>query len=1053
MDSIDNILKQHNKKPYIDLMKDISDYGKACAIHATGTGKMYLALKWLNDHKNEPFTFFAPTLTILNKFANLILETYFKDNYKSLLDASIEDKLEVIRVLLNNDNINFFTYSKLNLMNDEEIKELCVKNVVLDEFHHLGADKWGEASERFFKLHPSCNLMGLSATPIRPSDNKNMVELLFNGRISSILNLEDAIGKILPYPHMVYGMYSFKEEIDKLEEKLDKKLFSEDVKIKVKEKIKEARRMIEKADGIQEVFDKSISKFNLKKSKLIVFCSSIEDMKNKMKECKSWFPEGTNLKINCVSSDGDYRENERVINSFENDLFDGINLLFSVNMLNEGVHINDLDGVIMLRPTSSNIIFLQQLGRALAINDIDKRPVVFDLVNNVELMKKDMEQYRELLNTTNFKEGKEKENIDFELHYKLIDIIDYLSSIHHYYTSRRIREDIFLEYCKDPKHPTLENVKLNETFIYQGKKLNIGNMVEVARGQYKLRSASKEEIKKAKLRPMSDEEVIFFNKLKIKWTSDYMTDLDKKIEIFKEYCKEYSVTMENLKSTTVYKGYQLGTWINQFRIKYRKGTLTEEERNKLDNIGFVYEPNRFLSNEEKMAILENYCLVNKTTLENVRYEEVYKEYPVGIWVTVFKRKYNARGSEEKLKKIGIPLEESEIKKLEKLGMSWGSKLVSIEAKKNILKMYYKEKGKLENVKRNDEYRGYPIGDWLSDFKTKKSKGELGPNLVELLDKLGILWNSSKEVPFDIKCQIIEEYMKVNGKDFSSITYDEVYNGYKIGVWTSVFRAKYRAMLSKEKKDKKKKIVPLTDKEYERLCLFEGFGETSNKRLIGKKIEVIEMYCKKERKDLSDFNNIIEEYEGYPIDKWVKELRSEKQQGKLENEEIQRLNRLNMVWEIRPDFLGKLKVIDEYCYENNITLKDVDKKTVYKGYHIGNWIAIFKERLAIAIVLKKGESINTRNFTPLTKEEYEELIKRDPNWMDKKNLTDEFKIKILIEYYKDFKSIGNIKQKENYKGYPVGNWISSYRKKEKAGTINEKIKEELNKLKMKWGKNR
>ena len=110
--------------------------------------------------------------------------------------------------------------------------------------------------------------------------------------------------------------------------------------------------------------------------------------------------------------------------------------------------------------------------------------------------------------------------------------------------------------------------------------------------------------------------------------------------------------MADIKGLVVYKGYQLGTWVNQFRVKYRKGTLTEEEKEKLDSIGFVYETNRFISDEEKIKILAEYCSVNNTTLKDIRYEEVYKGYRIGAWVSTFKRKYNAKNDEEKLKKIG-----------------------------------------------------------------------------------------------------------------------------------------------------------------------------------------------------------------------------------------------------------------------------------------------------------------------------------------------------------------------------------------------------------------
>lgn len=54
-------------------------------------------------------------------------------------------------------------------------------------------------------------------------------------------------------------------------------------------------------------------------------------------------------------------------------------------MLNEGIHIKDVDGVVMLRPTISPIVYLQQIGRCLACSsDGSTSPVIFDLVNNYE---------------------------------------------------------------------------------------------------------------------------------------------------------------------------------------------------------------------------------------------------------------------------------------------------------------------------------------------------------------------------------------------------------------------------------------------------------------------------------------------------------------------------------------------------------------------------------------------------------------------------------------------------------------------------------------------
>ena len=56
-----------------------------------------------------------------------------------------------------------------------------------------------------------------------------------------------------------------------------------------------------------------------------------------------------------------------------------IRLLYCVDMLNEGIHIKDVDGVVMLRPTISPIVYLQQIGRCLACSsDGSTSQVIFD---------------------------------------------------------------------------------------------------------------------------------------------------------------------------------------------------------------------------------------------------------------------------------------------------------------------------------------------------------------------------------------------------------------------------------------------------------------------------------------------------------------------------------------------------------------------------------------------------------------------------------------------------------------------------------------------------
>lgn len=102
--------------------------------------------------------------------------------------------------------------------------------------------------------------------------------------------------------------------------------------------------------------------------------------------------------INDTATDREFRK-------FKKDNSEHLKLLFCIDMLNEGVHVDDVDGVILLRPTVSPIIYLQQIGRALSAGS-GKTPVIFDLVNNfdslscIDCLKKEMEEAFVLFPTT-----------------------------------------------------------------------------------------------------------------------------------------------------------------------------------------------------------------------------------------------------------------------------------------------------------------------------------------------------------------------------------------------------------------------------------------------------------------------------------------------------------------------------------------------------------------------------------------------------------------------------------------------------------------------------
>ena len=101
-------------------------------------------------------------------------------------------------------------------------------------------------------------------------------------------------------------------------------------------------------------------------------------------EVQRWIKQAGFTICGCYNlhSDQTEREQRETMERFESDEGEGVKVIFSVNMLNEGIHIPQVGAVIMLRTTSSRIIYMQQMGRALTAANTE-RPIVLDMVDNI----------------------------------------------------------------------------------------------------------------------------------------------------------------------------------------------------------------------------------------------------------------------------------------------------------------------------------------------------------------------------------------------------------------------------------------------------------------------------------------------------------------------------------------------------------------------------------------------------------------------------------------------------------------------------------------------
>ena len=654
-------LYKHNKIAYEKIQKHLETSNRTCVIHPTGSGKSFLSLKFLFDNRNKKCLFMCPTDAIVDQ-----VKRHIEDEGLTLEDFP---------------NLDFCLYASANKVSKNQYDA-----IVFDEFHRIGADEWGKNINELLDNNPDSKVLGVSATPIRYlDDNRDMSEEIFNKDIASEITLAEAMLKgILPTPTYISTLYSFEEDIKEIEEKIKK--YKDKTKIKELEYLLEqAKRKLENSEGLEDVFSKNITNKN---GKFIVFCRNIEHM-NKMEEkCLQWFKKtNPNIEISDVHSKKGKALNQYYIDYFENNEKKTLKLLFSVEMLNEGLHVKNIDGVIMFRPTSSPIIYMQQLGRALSVGH-NSHPLVFDIVNNSSSLESILNVKKEI-NDLIIKIIRDREDgIDFHTDYddndKLLNILERFKIIEEKKELVDLLNDIkenatytwydWFELAKAyyEHHNNLEipvRFKTKNGYEEDENGVSLGRWIKTQRKAYKGIGHRK----------LTKEQIELLNQIGMRWASvDNMQEWMEKYNLAKSYY-EYHNNLEipaRFKTKNGYEydenGVSLGNWISNQRRAYKgMGTskLTKEQIELLNQIGM-----RWANVDNMQEWMEKYNLAkayyeHHNNLEiPVRfktkngYEEDENGVSLGRWISNQRRAYKGMGASK--------ITKEQIELLEKIGIIW-----------------------------------------------------------------------------------------------------------------------------------------------------------------------------------------------------------------------------------------------------------------------------------------------------------------------------------------------------------------------------------------------
>jgi superfamily II DNA or RNA helicase len=117
---------------------------------------------------------------------------------------------------------------------------------------------------------------------------------------------------------------------------------------------------------------------NVSDAACLVFCSSIENAEYMAENLSAH-----NFVARSLTSKTSKDDRKQIVADFK---MRKINFLCVIDIFNEGIDIPEINNIIFLRPTFSKLIFLQQLGRGLRLQD-NKRLNVIDIVNNINTLK------------------------------------------------------------------------------------------------------------------------------------------------------------------------------------------------------------------------------------------------------------------------------------------------------------------------------------------------------------------------------------------------------------------------------------------------------------------------------------------------------------------------------------------------------------------------------------------------------------------------------------------------------------------------------------------
>ncbi len=319
---------------------------KALLISATGTGKTYLSAFDVQKVKPKKFLFIVHRLTIaeeaMKTFQNLLGSNIkmgiYSGNRKELDSDYLFSTIQTIskQEHLDKFDSHYFDY------------------IVIDETHRAAADSYQRIMNHFSPKF----LLGMTATPER-TDGDDIFKM-FDYNIAYEIRLHRALSEEMLSPFHYYGVTDLTINDQEVDELTDFNHLTAKERV---DRIIETTQLYGCDDG------------NVRG---LIFCSKNEISIQLSKEFNK-----RGFQTVALTGDSSEEERQRSIRLLESEnKSEKLDYIFTVDIFNEGIDIPSVNQIIMLRPTQSAIIFVQQLGRGLRKIDAKDYLTVIDFIGN-----------------------------------------------------------------------------------------------------------------------------------------------------------------------------------------------------------------------------------------------------------------------------------------------------------------------------------------------------------------------------------------------------------------------------------------------------------------------------------------------------------------------------------------------------------------------------------------------------------------------------------------------------------------------------------------------